>query len=104
MVADHYDTFSRPFSLQSVRQLTDAVPNPFLFSQTHYVLSEYGVSLRADRVGKSPAIYPVAAASTMGHSTDGSRPGWGCCLVSGVGLVLYSSQLPLVLKLMGFVK
>ena len=35
MVADHYDTFSRAFSLQSVRQLTDAVPNPFLFSQTH---------------------------------------------------------------------
>ena len=101
MVADHYDTFSRAFSLQSVRQLTDAVPNPFLFSQTHYVLSKYGVSLW---VGKSPAVYPVAAASTVGHSTDGSRPGWGCCLVSGVGLVLYSSQLPLVLKLVDFIK
>ena len=35
MVADHYDTFNRAFSLQSVRQLTDTVPNPFLFSQTH---------------------------------------------------------------------
>ena len=80
------DTLSRAFSLQSLRQWTDAVPNPFLFSQTH---SEYGVSLRADRVGKSPAVYLMAPASTMGHSTDGSRPGWGCCLVSGVGLVLH---------------
>ena len=57
-------------------------------ASSHYnthVLLEYGVGLRADRVGKFPAVYLVAAASTVGHSVDGPRPGWGYYLVSGVG-------------------